>query len=59
MTFAAVPDGVEVTLRLEYRLRRRSPVTPVVDVLFIRREMSLSLGRTLSRFGARLLHAAG
>jgi hypothetical protein len=59
VTFAAVPAGVEVTLRLEYRLRRRSPVTPVVDVLFIRREMSLSLGRTLSRFGARLLHAAG
>ena len=54
VTFAAVPDGVEVTLRLEYRLRRRSPVTPLVDVLFIRRAMALSLGRTLARFGARL-----
>jgi hypothetical protein len=54
VSFAAVEDGVEVTLRLEYRLRRRSLVTPVVDVLFIRREMSLSLSRSLARFGARL-----
>jgi hypothetical protein len=54
VAFAAVGEGVEVTLRLEYRLKRRSPVTPVVDVLFIRREMSLSLSRSLARFGARL-----
>lgn len=54
VSFAAVPDGVEVTWRLEYRLKRRSPVTPLVDVLFIRREMSLSLSRSLARFGARL-----
>ncbi len=54
VAFAAVGDGVEVTLRLEYRLRRRSLVTPVVDALFIRREMSLSLSRSLARFGARL-----
>ncbi|HEX3978285.1 MAG TPA: SRPBCC family protein [Solirubrobacteraceae bacterium] len=54
VTFAATGDGVEVTLRLEYRLRRRSLVTPVVDALFIRREMSLSLSRSLARFGARL-----
>ncbi len=54
VTFAAVGDGVEVTLRLEYRLRRRSLVTPVVDALFIRREMSQSLSRSLSRFRARL-----
>jgi hypothetical protein len=57
VAFAPAGDGVEVTLRLEYRLRRRSPVTPLVDVLFIRREMSLSLSRSLARFGARL-HAA-
>jgi hypothetical protein len=49
-----VPAGVEVTLRLEYRLTRRSPVTPVIDALFIRRAMSLSLSRSLARFGARL-----
>jgi hypothetical protein len=54
VTFGAVAGGVEVTLRLDYRLTRRSPVTPVIDLLFIRREMSLSLSRSLSRFGARL-----
>jgi hypothetical protein len=27
---------------------------PVVDVLFIRREMTQSLGRTLARFSGRL-----
>jgi Polyketide cyclase / dehydrase and lipid transport len=54
VTFVEVPAGVEVTLRLQYRLTRRSPVTPVIDALFIRREMSLSLSRSLARFGARL-----
>jgi uncharacterized membrane protein len=54
VAFVAVADGVEVTLRLEYRVTRRSPVTPIVDALFIRREMSLSLSRSLARFGAQL-----
>jgi Polyketide cyclase / dehydrase and lipid transport len=54
VAFAAVPEGVEVTLQLEYRLNRRSPLMPVVDVLFIRREMTQSLGRTLARFSGRL-----
>ena len=54
VTFAAVGDGVEVSVALEYRLRHRSLVTPVVDALFIRREMSQSLSRSLGRFGARL-----
>ena len=54
VTFAAVGDGVEVSVALEYRLRRRTLVTPVVDALFIRREMSQSLSRSLGRFGARL-----
>ena len=54
VSFAAVRDGVEVSLRLEYRVRRRSPVTPIVDALFIRRAMAASLERTLSRFAVRL-----
>jgi Polyketide cyclase / dehydrase and lipid transport len=54
VAFAPVTDGVEVTVLLEYRLHRRSPVTPLVDVLFIRRAMAQSLSRTLDRFGARL-----
>ncbi|MGZ4176592.1 MAG: SRPBCC family protein, partial [Solirubrobacteraceae bacterium] len=45
VAFATVPDGVEVTLQLDYRLNRHSPLTPIIDVLFIRREIRLSLGR--------------
>ena len=37
-------------LTLSYRLQRRSPVTPVVDLLFIRRAIASSLQTTLSRF---------
>jgi hypothetical protein len=59
VAFMAVPDGVEVTLQLEYRLNRRSPVTPVVDRLFIRRQMTQSLARTLDRFEARLRGESG
>jgi Polyketide cyclase / dehydrase and lipid transport len=55
VTFVPVTAGVQVALGLEYRLHRRSPLTPLVDILFIRRAMTLSLGRTLSRFGSRLL----
>ncbi len=54
VAFAAVPEGVEVALQIEYRLNRRSPLTPIVDILFIRRQMTQSLTRTLDRFGARL-----
>ncbi|HEY1568372.1 MAG TPA: SRPBCC family protein [Solirubrobacteraceae bacterium] len=54
VTFAVVPDGVEVTLALEYRITRSSPLTPLVDVLFVRRAMTQSLGRSLARFELRL-----
>ena len=54
VAFVAVPAGVQVTLQLEYRLNRWSPLTPVVDLLFIRRQMTHSLARTLDRFGVRL-----
>jgi hypothetical protein len=49
-------DAVTVEFALEYRLRRRSVVTPVVDLLFIRRAMTMSLRSTLSHFGAQLAH---
>ncbi|MDQ6731163.1 MAG: SRPBCC family protein [Actinomycetota bacterium] len=50
------PDGacVEVTLTLDYRLRRQSPLMAVVDRLFIRRPMQASLQATVSRFGVEL-----
>jgi hypothetical protein len=54
VTFTAVGDRVEVGLALEYRLVRRSIVSPVVDMLFIRRAMTASLSSTLSRFGVEL-----
>ncbi len=52
--FSAREAGAQVTLRLAYRLRRRNPVTVVVDVLFIRRAMGDALAHTLERFAAAL-----
>ena len=38
------------TLSLEYQLKERAPLTPVVDLLFVRRSITESLRRTLQRF---------
>lgn len=57
VTFTAEPGGVRVTLTLDYRIRRRSPLTPLIDRLFVRRAMTQSLQRTLGRFGARAARA--
>jgi hypothetical protein len=54
VSFTAAGDGVEVVLALEYRITNRSLVTPVVDLLFVRRAMAASLERTLARFGVAL-----
>jgi hypothetical protein len=54
IVFTPEPPGVLVELGLAYRIRRRSPVTPVIDLLFIRRAMTTSLEQTLERFGASL-----
>jgi Polyketide cyclase / dehydrase and lipid transport len=43
-------EETEVTLTLEYQLKERNPLTPVVDTLFIRRTMTDALRRTLRRF---------
>ena len=55
--FAPAGGGVAVQLALDYRIRRRNPLTPLVDLLFIRRLMTGSLERTLSRFGVALHEA--
>jgi hypothetical protein len=47
-------DAVEIALSLEYEIKRRSIVTPLVDRLFIRRAMESSLKATLMRFGVEL-----
>jgi uncharacterized membrane protein len=57
VAFTPVPDGVQVTLELGYELVRRSPLTPLLDALFIRRAMASSLQATLSRFGVELTAA--
>jgi hypothetical protein len=54
IAFTPEPPGVRVELSLAYEIRRRSPLTPVVDLLFIRRAMTDSLEQTLSRFGVSL-----
>lgn len=54
VAFAPSADGVQVDLSLEYSIKRRSPLTPVIDWLFVRRPMAVSLSKTLERFGAGL-----
>lgn len=54
VAFVGVADGVQVTLRLEYEITKRSVLTPLVDALFIRRPMATSLSTTLGRFAAAL-----
>ncbi len=44
-------DSVEVVLELAYRIKRRNPLTPLVDLVFVRRLMTASMTRTLTRFG--------
>jgi hypothetical protein len=48
--FAPHDGGVLVTLELDYELKERRGVVPVVDLLFIRRPQRESLERTLRRF---------
>ncbi|MBV9004629.1 MAG: SRPBCC family protein [Solirubrobacterales bacterium] len=54
VAFAPVVDGVEVRLTLEYEIIKRSLLTPLIDVLFVKRPMTTSLSTTLSRFAAEL-----
>jgi len=52
-------DGVTVALSLDYRIKRRNPLTPLIDLLFIRRLMAGSLRSTLGRFGTELETSRG
>jgi polyketide cyclase/dehydrase/lipid transport protein len=54
VSFDPAADGVEVGLALRYRIKRRSPLTALIDALFVRRLMVTSLEKTLSGFGAAL-----
>jgi polyketide cyclase/dehydrase/lipid transport protein len=48
--FTPGPDAVKITLRLDYELKERTPLTWLVDNVFVRREVAASLRRTLARF---------
>jgi Polyketide cyclase / dehydrase and lipid transport len=59
VSFEPAQGGVQVQLSLAYSIRRRSPLTPLVDRLFVRRAVALSLTKTLERFGAVLAASRG
>jgi len=48
--FTPAPDHVDVTLSLRYEIKDRNLLTPVVDLLFIRRAWNDALRRTVTRF---------
>ena len=43
---------VDVSLSLDYRLKERSPMTPLVDLFYVSRTLGAELDRTLLRFAA-------
>jgi hypothetical protein len=47
--FHPTERGCRVALELEYHVKQRRPLMPLVDLLFIRRPMTDSLKRTLTR----------
>jgi hypothetical protein len=51
VAFEPVGDDVRVTLMLDYEIKQPTVLTPLVDLVFIRRELGDSLRRTLTRFG--------
>jgi len=60
VTFEPGGDEVRVIVRLEYALKERNPLTPLVDRLFVRRALRDALVRTVRRYAAeRTADAAG
>jgi hypothetical protein len=54
VAFADRAGRAEVRLELDYRLKQANPLTPLVDLLFIRRAVRDSLRRTVARFANEL-----
>jgi hypothetical protein len=50
VVFTPAADTVKVTLELDYELKERKPLTLLVDLMFVRRQITASLRRTLARF---------
>jgi len=57
--FVPIEGGSEVELELDYKLSRGGPLRRITDVLFIRRALNDSLGRTLVRFAREADEEAG
>jgi hypothetical protein len=55
VSFTSVGEqGIEVQFELEYHLRYGSILAPLLDRVFIRRAITSSMVKTLTRFGAEL-----
>jgi hypothetical protein len=50
VAFVAEGEHTRVTITMQYRLKDRNPLTPVVDFLFVRRAVNDALRRTVTRF---------
>ena len=50
VTFTPGEESVEVSLELDYELKGSNVLTPITDLLFIRRALGESLKRTLLKF---------
>jgi hypothetical protein len=50
IAFRADGENTRVTLSLDYELKERNLLTPVVDFLFVRRAVGDALRRTVARF---------
>ena len=55
VAFEPLPEGrSRMTIELQYGLKSRMPLNPLVDAIFIRRAMNDALRRTLTRFRREL-----
>jgi Polyketide cyclase / dehydrase and lipid transport len=51
--------GTRVTQEMEYKARRRGPLGPLTDILFVRSQVQRSLARSLDRLRRAVEEAAG
>jgi hypothetical protein len=50
--FVENEDGTTVAVEVDYRLKERTPVTPLLDLFYVRPKVRATLERTLQRFAA-------
>jgi hypothetical protein len=50
VSFHPVEGGVALALELDYALKQRNPLTPLVDLVFVRRAVGDALQRTATRW---------